>query len=111
MQQMHAGFGEGAPSFVVIAGRAGCDNVLPDVTAIKMARHHVIHRQNGSDLAAILAGVIIAAKDLAPVERHLRVRSMDHVLQADHRWDRISGGGSMHDAASVHHKIGFIGEH
>ncbi len=111
MKQAHTGFHEGAASLAVVAARAGSDNVFPGVPAIEVTRHHVIHRQNGSNLTAILAGVIVAAKDLTPVEGHLWVRGMDHVLQADHRGDRIGGSGSMHDTASVHNKIGFIGEH
>lgn len=111
MQQVHTRFLKGASTFTVIAGRAGSYDVFPGVPAIEMTRHNVIDRQDGSHLAAVLASVIIAPEDLTPVERYLRMRSVDHVLQTNDRRDGISRTGSMHDAAAIHYKIGFIGEH
>ena len=53
-----------ATAFAVIAWRAGRDQVRPNVLAPHVSRNNMIERQVHVPFAAILAGIIIAAKDL-----------------------------------------------
>jgi hypothetical protein len=43
MQEMHFGFFEPSAAFMVITGRAGCGDILPDMQSSQMSRDHVVN--------------------------------------------------------------------
>jgi len=55
------------------------------VLATAMTRHHVIERQVVAALAAVLAGVVVALKDLLARQLHHRTRPLDVIDEPDHR--------------------------
>jgi len=68
--EVHAGFARRAVGFAGVAGDAGADNVFPTGRATPVARDDVVEVQVFSleSLAAILAGVVVALKDVVPRE-------------------------------------------
>src|SRR5207302_2042209 len=58
-EQGHARLDECSPTLPVIARLARCDDVLPDVLASAMPRHHMIQREVVAALSAVLAGVVV----------------------------------------------------
>src|SRR5262249_27524955 len=61
-QQMHAGFGRRAPTFLAIARHAAGDDVLPLLPAAVRDRHHAIEGELARRIAvaAVLAAMIVA---------------------------------------------------
>ena len=59
-------------------------------------------------LAAVLAGIIIAAQDLAPVEADSRARPINHHLQADNRRARENVVGGVDFPSSIFHQAGLV---
>ena len=51
-------------SLSVVARRAGCHHIRPDVGATQMPRDDVVNRQPVISFATILAGIIVTAKNL-----------------------------------------------
>src|SRR5512146_2605894 len=78
-QQMHVNFWQRVMAFASIAGRASCHQILPRVRTTGMTRNDVIDREACVFLAAILTAIIIAAKDLALAQLHMRARAVDEI--------------------------------
>jgi hypothetical protein len=72
----------------VVAGRAGGDNVRPDVFSAQMARDHMIDGHPSIAFSAVLTGIIVAAKHLATCQFDVWTRSMHLVLEPNHRRPR-----------------------
>ena len=72
-----------APTFAVIAVRAGCHNIRPDVLAAHMARRHMVYGQVAIALSTILTCIIIAAKHFSPRQLDVGARPMNLALQPD----------------------------
>ena len=83
MEQVHVYFLHFASTLAMIAVRTGCHHICPDVLAAHVARHHVIHRQAAIPLSAVLAGIIIAAKNFAACQFDVWARPMNLVLQSN----------------------------
>ena len=64
-RRIDMGFIQPPPAFAMIASRAGRHQVVPDVSAAQVARNNVVNCQGCALPAAILAGIIIAAKHFA----------------------------------------------
>lgn len=109
MQQLHAGFIQGAPAFAVVAGRAGSDDIEPQVFPAKMARKDMVDRQGRGAFSAILADEVVAPEDFAAGEFQARPGPVDHFLQADDGGNRQTGRNRFDIATSVHHQNRFIG--
>lgn len=77
---MHMSLFQSSPSFAVIAGRAGRDQVAPRMITSEAAGNDVINGQLGSRISTILAGVIIPSQDFSLVEFHLDARPFDHAF-------------------------------
>jgi polyisoprenoid-binding protein YceI len=73
-----------APTLAVVAMRAGRYDIRPNVLAAQVAWCHVIYSQIALALTAILASIIVAAKDLAASQLDVWTRPMDLVLQPYH---------------------------
>src|SRR5438132_453208 len=87
-QERHACLGERAPALPVVARLAGGDDVLPDVLATAVTRHHVIERQVVTALPAVLAGVVVTDEDFLTGHLHDGARTLHVVREADDRWRR-----------------------
>src|SRR5437762_4886776 len=87
-QERHACLGERAPALPVVAWLAGGDDVLPDVLATAVTRHHVIERQVVTALPAVLAGVVVTDEDFLTGHLHDGARTLYVVREADDRWRR-----------------------
>src|SRR5512139_1742214 len=88
VQQTHVSLLHLPSPLAMIAVRAGCHDVRPNVLAAKMTRHDMVHRQTAVRLSAVLAGIIVPAKHLAAGQLDMGARPMDLGLQSDHRWTR-----------------------
>jgi len=96
-----------ASAFAVIAVRAGCNHVRPDVLAAHVTGRHMIYRQVAFTLAAVLAGIIVAAENFAARQFDVWARAMNLVPQSD---DRGTGQQLSHRSyvtTSIHDHIGF----
>src|SRR5688500_3281848 len=87
-QQRHSRLRDRLAALAMVAGPAGGDQVVPLVEATAVLRHDVVDGQVAADAAAVLAGVAVAAEDLAPAQLDARLRPLDVVLESDHRWRR-----------------------
>src|SRR5215213_1480756 len=83
-QQLHMDLFHAAPSFAVIAVRAGCYNVGPDVLPAHMARRHMVYGEIPLALSAILTSIIVAAKDLTTGQLDVRTWPMNLIFQPDY---------------------------
>jgi hypothetical protein len=72
-----------ATALAVVAVGASRYNICPDVLPAQVTRRHVIHGQAALALSAVLAGIIIATKDLATCQFDVWTRPMNLVLQPD----------------------------
>ena len=72
-------------ALAVVARLARRHEVLPRVAAAAVAREHVVEGEVVRLPAAVLAGVAVAAEDLAPGELDARPRPADVVLEPDDR--------------------------
>lgn len=84
-QELHSRFGERLASLAMVAGPAGTDDVLPGVRTAAGTRHDMVDRQVMGAYAAVLAGVVIAEKDLAAAEFHAHRGTLDQAQEADDR--------------------------
>lgn len=71
-------------TLAMVAVWACSHNICPDVLPAHVARHDMIHGQSAFSLAAILAGIIVAAKDLAAGQLDVGARSVNLDLQPNH---------------------------
>ena len=105
--QLHVRLLHPAAALTVIAMGAGCHNVRPDMLAPHMAGCDVIHRQAALALAAILAGIIITAKDLAACQLDVGARPMNLNLQPDDGRTRQQLFHRPNVSTPIHDHIGF----
>ena len=82
---VHADLGAGLVGLAQIAGAAGCDHIFPSCLPAfgagdQMVKGEIIFR------AAILAGELIAQKDVEPSEGWI-AGGFDVVLKRDHAWN------------------------
>jgi hypothetical protein len=80
MQQFHVNFLHSASSFAMVAGRAGSDDIRPDMLTPQMTRDHMVNGHAPIPFSTILAGIIIAAKHLAASQLDVWARSMHLIL-------------------------------
>src|SRR5688500_8181920 len=85
----------------MIARAASAHQVVPCVPATAVPRHHVVERQLLGLRAAVLAGVVVAQKDLAPREPDAGARTLHELYQADHRRARDRKRGRADGASTV----------
>ena len=78
----------------MVAGRAGCDHIGPDVFSAHVFGKDMVHGQVAGVTPAVLAGVIIAAKNLPAGQLDLQAWTVDHLLQPDdgRTRERLSDG-------------------
>jgi len=107
VQQIHVRLLHSTPTFAMVAVWAGSHNVCPNVFPAHMARLHVVHRQPAVALSAILAGIIVAAKDFATRQLDVWARSMNLVLQSNDRRTREQLFDRTNVTTSIHDHIGF----
>ncbi len=107
VMQAHVRLFHAAPALAVIAMRAGRHDVCPNMLSAQVPRQDVIHRQSVIALAAILAGIIVASKYLAPRQLDARSRTMDLQLQPNDRRARQHLPYCFYVTASVQNHIGF----
>lgn len=74
---------KGASTFAMVAGWAGCHQVVPGMFSTLAAWNDVIDRQVEGGFSAVLAGVIIPAQDLTFIQLDADAGSLDHAFQAD----------------------------
>ncbi len=109
--QSHPRFLKRQAAFAVIAGWAGSHNIRPHVGATHVTRQNVVDGEVGGLLSAVLAGIVVAAEDLAAGEADVRMRGVDHLLQADDGRDGVFGAGSVYDAPAVENQKSFVRQH
>src|SRR5262249_36729065 len=83
--EAHVGLFRGPAALLDVAAHAGTDDVFPGARAAAAARHDVIETQFRGRvlLAAVLALVIVAGKDIAPVELYRLLRQLVVAEQAN----------------------------
>ena len=101
VSQHHPRLGERLAAFLAIARGARADNILPEVRAAAMTRHHVVNRQVIRLNAAVLANEIVAAKNGAARERHAQSRAVHLIRQANHGGTRKFHRRRVNVAATV----------
>jgi len=72
------------PAFAVIAVWAGSHNIRPDMLSPKVTRGDMVNGQVSFALPAVLAGIIVATKDLTTCQFDVWARAVDLVFQPDH---------------------------
>ena len=70
-------------AFAMVAVRASCYNVRPDVLAAEMPGCNVVDRQSAVVSTAVLASIIIPAKDFTSCQFNMYSRSVDLQFEAD----------------------------
>ena len=70
----------------------------------------MVHRQIAGVMPAVLANVVITAKNLPAGQFDLQTWTVDHLLQPDdgRPWEGLFDGLDI--AASIHHHVGFLGK-
>lgn len=111
MKQSHFRFLEGMPAFEVVATAACCYQIRPDFLAAQVARKDMIYRQRCSALAAILASIIIPAKNFAPGKFDSWPGTVYHVIQTDNGGNRIGKGSGMDLPTAVADQRSLTGDH
>src|SRR5215213_2394179 len=81
MVQMHMDLIHLAPALAMVAAWTRRHNICPCMLPTQMTGDHVIHGQTTIAPAAILAGIIIAAKDFSTGQFYVWTRSMNLGLQ------------------------------
>ena len=97
--EIHAGFSGSAVGLACVAHDAGADDVLPRRWSATVARNNVVEIQilSVENLAAILAGVFIALKNVVPGEFHFFFRQpvihkqQNNSRHADAERNRVNG--------------------
>ena len=86
--QTHLRFPRQAVALARIARDTGANHVLPDGESASVARHDVIEIQVVplKNLAAVLAGVLIALENIVPRKFHFLFRQPIEEEQHDHTW-------------------------
>ena len=67
---------------MITAGASG-DNIPPGMRSAKVPGNDVVDGQVNSVLTAILAGIVIPAKDFTPGKTDRWAGAVDHFLKAD----------------------------
>jgi len=98
--EFHASHFGRAPCFALVTGLAGAHHVLPGMFASEVARDDVVYGEVSGLFAAVLAGVIVSKKHLAPAHLPLRAGALDEVDQAYYR-GQGHGQGRTADIAGV----------
>lgn len=106
-EKLHVHFLYPTPAFAVVAVRAGCHHICPNVLAPQVARRHVIHGQITLTFSTILTGIIIAAKDFPACQFDVRPWPVDLVLQADDGRTRQKLLHRSNVSTSIHDHIRF----
>jgi hypothetical protein len=91
MVQMHVDLIHPAPTFAMITAWACRYNIRPGMLSSQVPGNDMVHGQATIAPAAILAGIIIAAKDFSPGQLYVRTRSMNLGLQPNHgrSWQQL----------------------
>lgn len=71
----------------------------------------MIDGQVGGFLAAVLAGVMVAAENFSAAECDLQTRAVDHMRQADHGGQGKNIVGRMNISPAIEYQRGFLGQH
>jgi hypothetical protein len=82
--QGHGSLPRSAIGLADVAGQTSRGHILPAVAATPAAGNHMIDREGGAGTAAVLAGVIVAVKDIAPGQRYLPIGNPHELMQANH---------------------------
>jgi len=96
--QLHVGFLRRTPGLLTVAVGAGTDHIFPGVLPSPVARYHVVEREVPTLLSAVLAGVLIAVKNLVAGHLALAVRPPDKLGQPDDG-GKLKGVGKRVDIA------------
>ena len=88
MEQVHVDFPQLAAALAMVAGRTGGNYIGPDMLSTQVFGQDMVHRQFTSVTPAVLAGVVITAKDLPAGQLDLQAWTVDHLIQADDGWPR-----------------------
>ncbi len=91
MKKPHPGFLGRIPCFTVVARHTCAGDVLPDVGATSVARHHMVDGKVLCLYATVLAYVAVSQKDLLSRKTVLLDRALHHVNQSDHCGDVKDG--------------------
>ena len=110
VQQVHMHLRQLAPALAVVTARAGGYNIGPDMFPAQVFGQNMVHRQHAGVTPAVLAGVIVPAKDLPAGQLDLQARPVDHLVQPDDGWPRQRLPDGLDGAATVHHHVSFTGE-
>ena len=81
--KFHVYFFHLASALAVIAVGTGSYDICPDMLTTHMTGRHVIDGQVALALSAVLAGIIVPAKDLTASQFDMWTRPMNLVLQPD----------------------------
>jgi hypothetical protein len=106
VEETHVGFVHFSATFAMITLWAGSYHIIPLVTSTHVPGDHMVNRHAAFALPAILTGIIVASKYLAPRQFDVRPWTMDLQFQPDDRgpWDQLLHGFNV--AAAVHHHVG-----
>ncbi len=85
----------------MVACAAGGHQIVPAVLAAQPAGDDVVQRELGAHAAAILAGVIVAAKDFLFIEFHIGARAAHHAFESNDGWCGEDAAGGVDLAAAV----------
>lgn len=110
MKKVHMHLVQIMAAFVMVTGRAGSHHVRPGVLPSLVPGLYMVQGQVTVPAAAVLAGIIVAAKDLPTGEFYPRPGSMDLFFQTDDRRpgeqlrDRADVAAAIHDHTSFARK-------
>lgn len=109
--ERHARLGYALASLAMIARLTSRDHIFPGVKTTARARNHVVNRQVGNLVVAILTCVVVAHEDFAAGEFDARSRSADQGNESDDRRHRVRTGRAMeHEGVSFEY-LGFPTEY
>ena len=82
-QELHVNFFHPAPTLPVVAMGAGSDDICPDMLTAHVPWHDMVYGQTAFALPAVLAGIIVSAKNLPAGQLDVWTRPVNLVLQPD----------------------------
>jgi len=107
VDQVHVHLFSLSSTLAVIAVRAGCHHVRPNVLAAHVTRDYMVNRQTAITFAAVLAGIIITAEYFAPGQLDVRAWSMNLRLQSNNGRSREQFFYRSNVSTSINDHVGF----
>jgi hypothetical protein len=107
VQQGHLGFPQLPSTFAMVAGWTRSNHICPHMFATQVFGPNMVNGQIAGMSSAVLAGILITAKDFPAGQFNLQARAMDHLIQTNDGGDGDILPDGLNITATVHDQISF----